>query len=265
MRTTAIDRIVDTFLSSTQGSRQIISLGAGSDTRYFRLKRDAKHSNFTYHEVDFQENNHAKVTRLQKPQCRDTILSLCNVNLEAVETTEDGLRSEEYSIHAIDLRRLPHQLDWLDTSKPTLIISECCLIYLSPDEADQALSYFSRLISSAPMTVVIYEPFRPNDPFGKTMIRNLTSRGIVLQTIERYSDVEDQCQRLTKYGFEARAIDTSAVWRSWISQSEKERVDKLEWMDEIEEFELLAQHYCVAWGWRLYQDDTLWQTLPASR
>jgi len=29
----------------------------------------------------------------------------------------------------------------------------------------------------------------------------------------------------------------------------------LEWLDEVEEWKLLASHYCVAWGWRDGEDE----------
>jgi [phosphatase 2A protein]-leucine-carboxy methyltransferase len=35
-----------------------------------------------------------------------------------------------------------------------------------------------------------------------------------------------------------------------VSEAEKERVAGLEMLDEVEEWQLLARHYCVAWGWR---------------
>lgn len=40
------------------------------------------------------------------------------------------------------------------------------------------------------------------------------------------------------------------LWKSLISEDEKLRVAGLEMVDEVEEWELLAAHYCVAWGWR---------------
>ncbi len=263
MRTTALDRVVDTFLASINGPKQIISLGAGSDTRYFRLKRDKKHRDFKYHELDFEENNKTKIGRLRSPQCLDTIKNLCDVDLQTAQMHQSELQTNEYFIHSFDLRRLPEKLDWLDSETPTLLISECCLIYLSPDDADNVLSYFSSMLTSVPMAIVIYEPFRPDDPFGKTMIRNLTTRGIVLKTIEKYADPDLQRQRLADRGITAKAADTNFVWSNWIAETEKERIDKLEWMDEVEEFVLLAKHYCVAWGWRNYEDGTVWQALPS--
>ncbi len=40
------------------------------------------------------------------------------------------------------------------------------------------------------------------------------------------------------------------IYDSWIPNSEKERTAKLEMFDEIEEWRMLADHYCVARGWR---------------
>ncbi|KAK5069728.1 carboxy methyl transferase for protein phosphatase 2A [Lithohypha guttulata] len=253
---------VDTFLSSSPERKQIVSLGAGSDTRYLRLKLAGKHNNFVYHEVDFQQNNSSKIERLRDSQCVEEVRNLCDIDLEEASIGEGELELAEYAIHAADLRKLPERLVWLDDTLPTLLISECCLIYLSPDQADHVLDYFSNMLGSVPLAVVIYEPFRPNDPFGRTMIRNLTTRGIVLQTIEKYFDLDKQRQRLHDHNLEARALDTNELWQHWASQEEKDRIERLEWMDEIEEFVLLAKHYCIAWGWRQFPDPTVWHMLP---
>lgn len=40
------------------------------------------------------------------------------------------------------------------------------------------------------------------------------------------------------------------IWGRWVEEAEKERVAGLEMLDELEEWVLLARHYCIAWGWR---------------
>ena len=84
------------------------------------------------------------------------------------------------------------------------------------------------------------------------MISNLASRGIVLQTLERFSTLSRQRQRLKDCGFTTAqaGADIGLIWDSWISEEEKERVAGLEMMDELEEWHLLAKHYCIVWGWR---------------
>lgn len=273
VRTTGIDRIVDTFLlSKPPGRKQIISLGAGSDSRYFRLRQKHQSPDLVYHEIDFAANTQRKIAQIRSPSFSHQAMTLCNLDLHAadVQVSQDQttLSSSDYFIHAQDLRGLRKEgitPTGIDTSLSTLIISECCLIYLPPADADNALEYFNQLFPPKTfLAIVIYEPIRPFDPFGKTMVRNLLERGIQLQTLEKYSGLEEQRQRLGNHGFIATADDPMAgseaadidtIWHKWIEPEEKERIEGLEWMDEVEEFVLLAKHYCICWGWRGSEDE----------
>lgn len=278
MRTSGIDRVVDTFISSQQNRRvQIISLGAGSDTRFFRLKQQYPSLDLFYHELDFEANTRSKIARLRSPPFVKTAKELCQIDLQSsdVEFLDDAarLKSQTYCINPLDLRTLhPGRsvLSDIDAALPTLIISECCLIYLSPDSADAVLQYFTQVFpGTTPLAIVIYEPIRPHDPFGRTMMSNLTSRGIHLQTLEKYADLKAQKERLQQVGLGdvkggAEAVDIDTIWKNWTDDEEKRRVDELEWMDEVEEFVLLAKHYCIAWGWRSFEHDDEWKRLSDS-
>lgn len=180
----------------------------------------------------------------------------------------DALHSANYHIHPVDLRTLAPptgegpesgsssastSLPGVDTSLPTLLISECCLIYLSPADAARAVNYFATLFpQSTPLGLIIYEPIRPDDPFGRTMVSNLAARGIHLQTLHKYATLEAQRRRLEEHGFSSGqgVADIDFIWQHWVSDKEKERVATLEMLDEMEEWVLLAQHYCLVWGWR---------------
>jgi [phosphatase 2A protein]-leucine-carboxy methyltransferase len=169
----------------------------------------------------------------------------------------EGSDGPTYHLHAIDLRVLtaksPPILPGLDADVHTLIISECCLCYLPPDLAISVLNYFTMSLRDG-RAMILYEPIRPFDPFGKTMVTNLSSRGIELRTLKRYYSLDAQRQRLRLAGFDGGqgARDIFQIWGSdaWISKEERERIEKIEWLDEMEEWKLLASHYCVAWGWR---------------
>ena len=179
-----------------------------------------------------------------------------------VSISEDGtcLYSREYNVHAIDLRSLPNlptspePLPNLQSNLPTLLISECCLIYLPPSDADAILKYFTTAVfpPHTPLGIIVYEPINPNDAFGRVMVQNLATRGIVLQTLKKYGSLERQRARLKMLGFSTRqeAGDVEFLWEHWISREEKERVAQVEMLDEVEEWKMLAQHYCVAFGWR---------------
>ena len=316
-RTTAIDAICRTFINSLQESSshpphrplnfhgiQIISLGAGSDTRFFRLRRLHHHEDIRYREFDFPENTTEKIARIMKPEFIERVKQKAHLGMDGgwVEVLDEGrrLRSGMYCVTPLDLRTLAEDpgkaaaaLEDVDPSLPTLLISECCLCYLSPEHADAVLKYFTDLFpATTPLTTVIYEPIRPFDSFGRTMVSNLTGRGIQLQTLERYADLGEQRERLRRYGFGgmrgcpgtesadkdaredgedkglgeggAEAADIDFIWREWVSDDEKERVEKLEWMDEVEEFVLLGKHYCVSWGWRGFADEA-WKGLQGPK
>ena len=268
IRTTAIDELVNRFLATDpETEKQIISLGAGSDTRYFRLVSRDSSLKVVYHELDFETNTRAKVAAIKRsPELlkaiHDHLKSHSDSDAE-LQISADGstLQSTVYNIHAIDLRTLaastpesmPKLLNISPTS-PTLLLSECCLIYLPPVAADAVLKTFTTRIipPSTPCATMIYEPIRPFDPFGQVMISNLAQRGIVLQTLQKYSSLHAQKLRLKNAGLNSgqEAADVDFLMERWVSERERERVGRCEMLDELEEWVLLARHYCVAWGWR---------------
>lgn len=134
-----------------------------------------------------------------------------------------------------------------------------CLIYLSPLVVQSIVSTLLThyLQPSTPASLILYEPILPQDAFGRTMISNLQTRNIQLPTLTAFPELGDQRSRLEQYGFAAgaRAADTNFIWQSWVSDAEKERVAGLEFLDELEELDLLLKHYCVAWGWRDGESD----------
>lgn len=203
----------------------------------------------------------------------------------------DALHSPSYHIHPIDLRSLSANsspaelLPGVEKGLPTLLISECCLIYLFPTEAAQVVSFFTEHLfgptttisgagedsqdspqTTTPLGLILYEPIRPDDPFGRTMVSNLASRGIHLQTLHKYDSLEAQRVRMREQGLWSgqAAADIDFIWERWVDDDEKERVASLEMLDEMEEWQLLARHYCIAWGWRDGHDPSAfngWTTL----
>ncbi|KAK2739656.1 carboxy methyl transferase for protein phosphatase 2A [Myotisia sp. PD_48] len=275
VRTTAIDTLITRFLGTGKTKKQIISLGAGSDTRVFRLLSRHSDCELVYHELDFPANTSTKIAKILSSPSLLQALRIPTRDQISVSENNDALHSKHFHIHPVDLRSLSAggPLQAVDTTLPTLLISECCLIYLSPVEAINVISYFTNTLfppstgdhdendgndkqtkteMTTPLALIIYEPFRPDDPFGRTMVANLAARGIKLQTLHRYGTPDAQRNRLREHGFLGgqRVADVDFIWENWVSQDEKDRVAGLEMLDEIEEWALLAKHYCVAWGWR---------------
>lgn len=277
-RTTAIDKLVDTFLSQTQGQeRQIISLGAGTDTRSLRLFSPSTSpsqqpvQNLTYHEIDFPDIRERKLRTVRaSPRLRTVLSDPVELAVTQGTTAQDGSNdanikswhshsiqspSSQLFFHGLDLRNFaqtqhPISIPRLRTEIPTLLISECCLCYLSLHEATSVISHFTSQIPTD-LGIIIYEPTKPDDPFGQMMVSNLAARRITMPTLDVYRQPADQEVRLREAGFEqVRQMTVDNIWQRWVNSDEKERVDGLEGLDEVEEWKLLAGHYIVAWGWK---------------
>lgn len=70
LRTWSIDRLVDAFLAG-DGRRQFVSLGAGTDTRFFRIASGSKYTEQAarlarYVEIDFPEATSKKAMFIRK-------------------------------------------------------------------------------------------------------------------------------------------------------------------------------------------------------
>lgn len=264
VRTSAIDLLVDKFMiTSPETPKQIVSLGAGTDTRFFRLRDRYPGATLVYHEVDFPTNTAAKLASIQRhPQLHTKLTTKAPPNPLSIPPAATSYQSSTYNVHAIDLRTLansssdsfPSTLPNLDPFISTLILSEMCLIYLQASTVSSIIETFLRkyIPAPTPVALVLYEPILPNDAFGRTMISNLSTRNIFLPTLTAYPELGDQRARLRAYGFVdgASAADTHMIWQRWVSDEEKDRVAGLEMLDELEELELLLKHYCVSWGWR---------------
>ncbi|KAF1836346.1 leucine carboxyl methyltransferase [Decorospora gaudefroyi] len=265
VRTSAIDLLVAKFLVTYPASaKQVISLGAGTDTRFFRLLDLYPQTRLLYHEIDFPTNTLAKIVAIQRQP-------LLYRKLLHTPATSASYHSETYNIHALDLRSLADpsdgtplpQIPNLNPNIPTLILSEMCLVYLQPSTVQSIVTSLLThyLQPTTPAALILYEPILPQDPFGRTMISNLQSRNIHLHTLTAYPELGDQRARLQAYGLVdgAKVADTNTIWRKWINEEEKERIAGLELLDELEELEMLLRHYCVAWGWRDGQGDVFSQ------
>ncbi|KAI5299402.1 Leucine carboxyl methyltransferase 1 [Ascosphaera atra] len=272
VRSYAVDGVVDQFLKSTSGTRrQIISLGAGTDTRPFRLFSQAcSKEDLVYHELDFAATTSTKIRYILGVPLLAKGLGLEKPGDATLSEGRDALHSPHYHIHPIDLRTLspstsPTFIEGVDPSLPTLLISECCLVYLPSKEADDVLFYFTQTLfpQTTPLSIVLYEPIKPQDAFGQVMASNLAARGIILETLDKYDNIEAERKRLLDFGFNGGqgAADIDFLWERWVSEGEKDRIARIEMLDELEEWKLLSQHYCVAWGWRESNEFESWTTL----
>ncbi|KAG0249853.1 hypothetical protein BG011_008871 [Mortierella polycephala] len=231
--------------------KQIVSLGCGSDTRYFKFKSEGL-SAHKYFEIDFQESTAKKAAVIKKNKAFTDIIADPELKL-GLGGTE--LYAKDYCLLSGDLREFVDVIvpklkaHGFDTSIPTLFLSECVLIYIQPSDSDAVVDWVGNNMMAS--LFVVYEQINPTDAFGAMMLRNLKARRIELPGIHAYPSLVSQQERFMSRGWlAAKAVDMNDLLAS-LSDVEMKRISSLEIFDEVEEWQLLAQHYCVAWAFQV--------------
>jgi len=92
-----------------------------------------------------------------------------------------------------------------------------------------------------------WEMMKLNDKFGQVMIRNFEQRGCDLLGIQEYPDVPALIKRFEALGYQNNEVyDMLTVYDKYINKDEKTRIEKIEWLDELEEWNLIQRHYYLA-------------------
>ncbi|KIR54161.1 leucine carboxyl methyltransferase 1 [Cryptococcus gattii Ru294] len=275
-RTWAIDLLVDRFLQS--GGKQVVSLGAGSDTRFWRLMSRATPPDLLkYVEIDFPHLTSPKAQRIARHrklyQYLDnssdpspTASTMPPPGQHSYKVSKGGtqLSSPLYTLIPLDLRPSPyeptssissilsdHVLPQLDPSLPTLFLAECLFPYMPPEDSKQIIKWFGETFGSC--MGVVYEMVGLDDSFGNVMRRNLAVRNLSIPG-SIFSTPESQAERFTSPILEGGKFDNAGAKTLWqireedVGPEELQRISKLEILDEIEELRLVLDHYVIAWG-----------------
>ncbi|KAJ4483566.1 S-adenosyl-L-methionine-dependent methyltransferase [Lentinula aciculospora] len=266
VRTVAIDDLVDQWmnLSSEEGKKcQIVSLGAGSDTRFWQLATGPQKDCLSkYIEIDFLEITMKKAMAIKKNKDLSAVLgAAADVRLEQGGS---ALSSPLYHLLPADLRRDPSVAlssltnvtgdapPLLDPSLPTLLIFECVLVYMSPRESNALLQWFHAYFSSqgdGVLGAIVYEMFGLGDSFGRVMVSNLKTRNVSLPGADPYPTFESLPSRFLNLHYtSARALTLKDIRQAYIDPNDLDRINKLELLDEVEELNLVLDHYAITWG-----------------
>lgn len=251
VRARAVRHCVRAFLEFTGGlpsptRAQILSLGSGSDSLYFRLKAAGLLARAAVWEVDFPDVSRLKAKRIEETpelcaqtgpfKIGDSASTLC-------------FESSDYRILGADLRelqRLGEALDsaGLDSTSPTLLLAEAVLTYLEPSSAAALIAWAAQRFPDA--LFVIYEQMKPSDAFGQIMLQHFRRLHSPLHGLELFPDVEAQRQRFLQAGWTAcSALDLNEFYRCLLPADERQRVETLEPFDEFEEWHLKCSHYFI--------------------
>lgn len=251
VRARAVRHCVCAFLEGTRAALgaphiQILSLGAGSDSLYFRLKAAGRLPGAAVWEVDFPD-----VARRKADRIRDTpeLCALTGPFRRGDPGSTLCFQSSDYRILGLDLRQV-QRLDQalaaagLDGAAPTLLLAEAVLTYLEPNNAAALIAWAAQCFSDA--LFVVYEQMRPHDAFGQFMQQHFRQLNSPLHGLDRFPDAEAQQQRFLQAGWTAcRALDMNEFYRQFLPAEERRRVENLEPFDEFEEWHLKCSHYFI--------------------
>ncbi|KAI5631708.1 leucine carboxyl methyltransferase domain-containing protein [Phthorimaea operculella] len=216
-RVKGMEMFIHQFLERCGTKCQIINIGCGFDTLYWRLE-EATRAGVTFVELDLPAVTAKKLAIIKRNK-----LLLEKITREDGEVVVRGglggeLHADGYHLVGCDLR-------YFATTFPRLAL-------------------------------VNYEQCSLGDKFGEVMARNLAARGCALAGDWQQESPDEQAARLRALGFDtARAWDMDAVWRA-LPDDDRARVEAIEMLDERELLTQLHKHYALAVATRgeLFQD-----------
>lgn len=142
----------------------------------------------------------------------------------------------------------------IDFSKPTIVLSECLLVYIDKESTINILKTINKNFSN--LIFFLYDLIGPEDNFGKEMEINLADRNIRIPGFEQVPNCKAQEKRLLDSDFQkAKVVDMLDYYRHYINKQELHRIEKLEFLDELEEFNLLQKHSCFGVALKLENNE----------
>jgi len=168
--------------------------------------------------------------------------------LESLVIKENQLDSKKYSIHPVDFKNIDlvkntlKKLGLVDAmdNYEFCFLFECVLVYMPVVQSDSVL----KLLANFPNSEVhSYEQVNLNDRFGQVMHENLIARGCGLDGLDACLSEETQKQRFMRNGWSR--TECTDMYTIYNNLSDRSNIEKLEFLDDVEIFRQLLQHYCL--------------------
>lgn len=236
--------IMHEFLQLTaDGNRQIVFLGGGFDTSPL-LPYHEEAANLRTFEVDFPEITNKKLEVYRSIPEISSLLEKFPVP-NATNTTVGPI-----TLIGQDLRRAKPTVTamiecGLDVTVPTLILSECVLVYMDKEASVNLCSELAQTLQGNSVWAT-YDMINPSDIYGRNMIRNLQSAGFEIPGLQDFPTLEDQKNRFLLTGWTAaHSCSMRHYYDKLLAQERRDRLFALEMLDEVEEWNILMEHYSL--------------------
>lgn len=205
VRAKVMDSVLSAFLQ-TAGRKQIVSLGAGFDTTFFRLSDLSKAANCMddvyYVEVDFPEVAERKRALIEQNT------SCCSILGAGLDIGHDSVKisTGKYCLIGTDLADTNVlKTIWRDQTNiqddiHTLLLSECVMTYMDHSLSTKVIQFAKSYFCSS--LFLTYEQVEPLDAFGRFMRSHFDKLNSSLKGICKYPTKSDQAERYKACGYE---------------------------------------------------------------
>jgi [phosphatase 2A protein]-leucine-carboxy methyltransferase len=252
-RSVSIAYIVEKFIRNYPDA-QIISLGAGYDTLYWRLKDknffmpQDQQSRLTYVEIDMSSVVVHKIMSIKRHP--DLFKTLSSIRYKG-----EGIHSDNYHLISFDLRQVDKTQLFrklfddcqLDASRPTFCLAECVLVYMPVHDSSSLIKWLSENFSNIAMAN--YEQCNMMDRFSEIMLANMNARHCDLMGVDACKSLETQMERFRANGLcHTKGWSLLEIFKKCLLPNSIEKISKIEFLDERELLEQLLEHYCIVIG-----------------
>ena len=231
---------------------QVLSLGAGYDSLYFRLRNQGiiKPQYCSYYEVDFPIVPKTKWRFIYNNKMLKYFFKLCTsyFNDECYSLDENTFNM--IGCNMTDTNSLHNRLEAanFDWNLPTIVFCECSLTYVEVSQSISITSWLNENIKN--MIFIDYEQIQPFDSFGQIMTRHFKKRNSALKCVEYYPSINDHQRRFKTLGWKTcNILDIETIYKENCGSNELIRRQKNEeQFDEPEEFKSKCLHYILCVG-----------------
>lgn len=182
--------------------QQVLSLGAGFDSMFFRLANCgilSPSQNVRYFEVDYPESVHGKNARISKSALLKSFFSHVKCENDCYEYDSGFLTLIGCNMVIVEDLLFKLNQTGFDPRLKTLILTECSTTYIEAAQCQNLLAALTRLIED--FMFISYEQIRPNDAFGRIMVNHFERRNSPLKCVQHYPTIEAHKKRFESLGW----------------------------------------------------------------
>lgn len=231
IRMEVIKRLVTQIVASNREKMiAVVNLGCGYDPLPFQL---ANRGVTTFYDLDYPDLIANKLA-MEKVSAIQQVLS--TQNYQAIGCDMNDLQNYENCLHQV-------------IEEVVVFIAEVSLAYMKPRDADAVIKASAALRAKGKVVhFIVLEQIMPlgsDTVFSKKMTYHFDHLRHPLQLITKYSTRESEMNRFKQWFDSVELRDLYEVWRDFIDEETRAKVDSVEIFDEWEEFILFCHHYLV--------------------